>query len=83
MKLISSKEEVFIEGYQELNNGIYERILLVDNRVIWYFKKDGSLYKDRNTNQRCHELFDLLEKQYNEALKEMDFEEVKMYLKKQ
>jgi len=75
MKLISSKEEVFIEGYQNLNNGIYERIVLVDNRVIWYFKKDRSL-------QVCHELFDLLEHKYHEAIKEMDYEEVQMYLKK-
>jgi len=75
MKLISSKEEVYIpSNLGVLSNGIYQRIVLVDDSIVWINLKGNISVKEESYLE--------LEKQYHEALKEMNNEEVKMYLKK-
>ena len=81
MKLISSKEEVYILDHNVSNaggltDGIYTRIILVDESIIWLHRTGRRISKETDRN------YERLEKQYHEALKEMDYEEVEMYLKK-
>lgn len=80
MELISSKEEVYIldssvSNAGGLSDGVYTRIVLVDESIIWLHKTGRRIDKETDINYKR------IEQRYQDALKQMDYEEVKMYCK--